>query len=314
MPSTTSGATYNPSRSSQKGHRCNYGISQSVTEGQGSVDDSQSNKLVHSEAVNTAFPSNRADIGTRSLSGYIPSQPKGLQQYIAAQRVPDPCRSVEKLHELLPDCEKIPGPSQHLQVNQWMASIDGKEKHDAFNSRMEEKKPSSTQANSKHSPSDQPQQFPHQKAATSSEQGQRQGSIHKALQPGLQNPKDSAGCHGKCISDGQENDGITEEGGIQIKISEIIADIFDAIPELYEAINDLKKHISDKNSSICNNLKTNNLSLSQINETLMCFEKCLRAIKTSNNDNLFGNNLNEQLAIINELTDKYSKFNINDKI
>ncbi|MBW0545058.1 hypothetical protein O181_084773 [Austropuccinia psidii MF-1] len=37
-----------------------------------------------------------------------------------AQRVPDPCRSVEKLHEFLPDCDKIPGPSQHLQVTQWM--------------------------------------------------------------------------------------------------------------------------------------------------------------------------------------------------
>ncbi|MBW0572341.1 hypothetical protein O181_112056 [Austropuccinia psidii MF-1] len=31
------------------------------------------------------------------------------------------------MHEFLPDCEKIPGPSQDLQVNQWMASIDGNE-------------------------------------------------------------------------------------------------------------------------------------------------------------------------------------------
>ncbi|MBW0576032.1 hypothetical protein O181_115747, partial [Austropuccinia psidii MF-1] len=87
-------ASYNPSRSSQKGHRCDYGRSQSAIERQG---------------------------------GHLQRQPEGLQQCIAAQRVPDPCRSMGRLHEFLPDCEKIPGPSQHLQVTQWMASIDGKE-------------------------------------------------------------------------------------------------------------------------------------------------------------------------------------------
>ncbi|MBW0572091.1 hypothetical protein O181_111806 [Austropuccinia psidii MF-1] len=95
--------------------------------------------MVHSEADNTVLPSSRSETATRSLSGYIKSQPEGLQQCIAAQRVPDPCRSVEKLHEFLLDCEKIPGPSQHLQITQWMASIDGKEQHDALNSRIEEK-------------------------------------------------------------------------------------------------------------------------------------------------------------------------------
>ncbi|MBW0576778.1 hypothetical protein O181_116493 [Austropuccinia psidii MF-1] len=98
MPSTRSGASHNPSRSSQKDHRCDYGRSQSVTDGQGSVDDFQINKLCHSEADNTVLPSNRADTATRSLSGNLKSQPQGLQQYIAAQRVPDPFRSVEKLH------------------------------------------------------------------------------------------------------------------------------------------------------------------------------------------------------------------------
>ncbi|MBW0526163.1 hypothetical protein O181_065878 [Austropuccinia psidii MF-1] len=137
MPSTRSRASYNPSSRFQKGHRHDYGRSQSVTEGQGSVYDSQSNTLVHSEADNTVLPSNRADTTTRSLSGHIQSQPEGLQQCITEKRVPDTCRSVEKLHEFLPDCEKIPRPSQYLQVTQWMASIDGKGKHDAFNSRME---------------------------------------------------------------------------------------------------------------------------------------------------------------------------------
>ncbi|MBW0526370.1 hypothetical protein O181_066085 [Austropuccinia psidii MF-1] len=121
MPSTRSGASYNPSSSSQKGHRCDYGRRKSVIEGQGSIHDFQMNKLCHSEANNTVLPSNRADTATRSLSGHIQSKPEGLQQCIAAQRVPDPFRSVEKLHGFLNDCEKIPGPSQHLQVTQWMA-------------------------------------------------------------------------------------------------------------------------------------------------------------------------------------------------
>ncbi|MBW0581076.1 hypothetical protein O181_120791 [Austropuccinia psidii MF-1] len=195
-----------------------------------------------------------------------------------------------------------------------MASIDGKEENDSLNSRMEEKQPSITQISAKNSPSGQQQQFKCEKAAKSSEKGQRKGTSNKTLQPGLQDSKDSTGWHGKCISDGQNNDGITKEGGSQIKISEMISDIFDAIPELYEAITDVKNHISDKNSSICNNLKTHNLSLSQINETLICFEKVSRTIKTSKNDNSFGNQINEQSAIIKELTDKYSKFNIGDII
>ncbi|MBW0518407.1 hypothetical protein O181_058122 [Austropuccinia psidii MF-1] len=44
----------------------------------------------------------------------------------------------------------------------------------------------------------------------------------------------------------------------------------------------------------------------------MCFEKVSRTTKTSNNDNSFENRLNEESAIIKELTDKNSKFNIND--
>ncbi|MBW0471668.1 hypothetical protein O181_011383 [Austropuccinia psidii MF-1] len=46
-----------------------------------------------------------------------------------------------KLHEFLTDCEKIPGPYQHFQATQCMASIDGKEKQDASNRRMKEKNP-----------------------------------------------------------------------------------------------------------------------------------------------------------------------------
>ncbi|MBW0525088.1 hypothetical protein O181_064803 [Austropuccinia psidii MF-1] len=199
MPSTRSGAIYNPSSSSQKGHRHDYARSQSVTEGQGSVYDLQINKLCQSEDYKAVLPSRRSDTTTRSLSGHLQSQTEGLQQFIAAQRVPDCFRSVEKLHEFLPDCETIPGPSQHFQATQWMDSIDGKKEHDAFNIRMEGKQPSTTQASAKNSPSSQQQQFRREKATTSSKQGQRQGPSHKALQPGLQNPKNTAGCHGECI-------------------------------------------------------------------------------------------------------------------
>ncbi|MBW0540556.1 hypothetical protein O181_080271 [Austropuccinia psidii MF-1] len=59
-------------------------------------------------------------------------------------RVPDPCRSVEKLHELLSDCEKVLGPSQHLKATHWIASIVEVIKHDAFDRRMEGEQPSTT--------------------------------------------------------------------------------------------------------------------------------------------------------------------------
>ncbi|MBW0573612.1 hypothetical protein O181_113327 [Austropuccinia psidii MF-1] len=80
MPSTRSGARYNPSSSSKKGHRHDYGRSQSATERQGSVDHLQIDKLCHSESDNTILPSKRADTATRSLSGHLQSQPEGLQR------------------------------------------------------------------------------------------------------------------------------------------------------------------------------------------------------------------------------------------
>ncbi|MBW0548938.1 hypothetical protein O181_088653 [Austropuccinia psidii MF-1] len=97
---------------------------------------------------------------------------------------------------------------------------------------MEEKQTSTTQESAKNSPSNQQQQLQCEKSATSSEQGQRQSTNHKNVQPGIQNPKDSGGCHGKCISDRQNNDGISEKGGSQTKISEMISDILDGIPNL----------------------------------------------------------------------------------
>ncbi|MBW0590280.1 hypothetical protein O181_129995 [Austropuccinia psidii MF-1] len=110
MPSARSGASYHPSSSSQKGNRHDYGRSQSGTEGKGAADDFQTTRIGHFDADNTILPSKRADTTTRSLIGHIQSQPQSIQQFPAVQGVPDRCRSVEKLHELLRDCEKDPGP------------------------------------------------------------------------------------------------------------------------------------------------------------------------------------------------------------
>ncbi|MBW0486629.1 hypothetical protein O181_026344 [Austropuccinia psidii MF-1] len=68
-------AIYRASRRSQKGHRNDYGRSQSVSEEQGSVNETQTDKLCHAEADNTVLPSNRAGTSTRSLSGHIKNQP-----------------------------------------------------------------------------------------------------------------------------------------------------------------------------------------------------------------------------------------------
>ncbi|MBW0579393.1 hypothetical protein O181_119108 [Austropuccinia psidii MF-1] len=76
MPSTRSGASYKPSSSSQKGHRRDYGRSQSDTEGQGPVKDFHNNKLSNSEADDTILPSKRAE----------PPQEASVDIYKASQK------------------------------------------------------------------------------------------------------------------------------------------------------------------------------------------------------------------------------------
>ncbi|MBW0528143.1 hypothetical protein O181_067858 [Austropuccinia psidii MF-1] len=49
MPSTRSGASYNPSRSYQDSYKHDYGRIQSVRERQGSVNGCQTDKICHSE-------------------------------------------------------------------------------------------------------------------------------------------------------------------------------------------------------------------------------------------------------------------------
>ncbi|MBW0593238.1 hypothetical protein O181_132953 [Austropuccinia psidii MF-1] len=127
-----------------------------------------------------------------------------------------------------------------------MASIDGKEKHDALDTRMGEKQPSTTQKSVKNSPSGQHQQFQREKAATSSKQGQGKAPAPNPYSQGYRLPKIQQDAMEKCISDGQNNDGLTEKGGSQIKILEMISDIFDSIPEFYQTINDIKSDVSDK--------------------------------------------------------------------
>ncbi|MBW0507849.1 hypothetical protein O181_047564, partial [Austropuccinia psidii MF-1] len=73
-------ASYNPSRSSQKGYRCDDGRSQEVKEGQGSVNRTQTENVCHSEADRNFLPSKRADTSTRSLSGHLERQPEGLKK------------------------------------------------------------------------------------------------------------------------------------------------------------------------------------------------------------------------------------------
>ncbi|MBW0516488.1 hypothetical protein O181_056203 [Austropuccinia psidii MF-1] len=93
MPSTRSGASYNSSRSPQKGYRYDYERIQSVLEGKG------------------------ADSSTRSLSEHIQSKPEGIQQFNSTQIVSNPDRPLEKLNELLPSSEwskNNPPPPKHV--------------------------------------------------------------------------------------------------------------------------------------------------------------------------------------------------------
>ncbi|MBW0537981.1 hypothetical protein O181_077696 [Austropuccinia psidii MF-1] len=83
-------ASYNPSSSSQKAHRHDDDRSQSVMEQEGSVNESQTDKLFHSEADNTVLPSDRAYTSTRTLSGHIQIQPEGLKQCLATRVVGGP--------------------------------------------------------------------------------------------------------------------------------------------------------------------------------------------------------------------------------
>ncbi|MBW0565624.1 hypothetical protein O181_105339 [Austropuccinia psidii MF-1] len=94
-----------------------------MTEGQRLVNEAQTEKTSHSEVNNTFLLPNRSERATRSLSGHKQIQPEGLEQCLA---------DVEKLSELLSDCENVSGPSQDLNITQWIEYIDGKQMKASF--------------------------------------------------------------------------------------------------------------------------------------------------------------------------------------
>ncbi|MBW0483383.1 hypothetical protein O181_023098 [Austropuccinia psidii MF-1] len=151
-------------------------------------------------------------------------------------------------------------PNTCKLLNGWHPLME-KKKMIHLKAEQRKKNPPPPKKSAKTSDNSQQQKFQCKKEATSSVEGQWKCTSHKTIQPGLQNPKDSTGCHGKCVLDGQNHDGITEKGGSQSKLSEKISEILDIIPNFYIAINDMKSHISDENPSSCKNIKTNNLSL-----------------------------------------------------
>ncbi|MBW0547134.1 hypothetical protein O181_086849 [Austropuccinia psidii MF-1] len=246
MPSTRSGAGYNPSSSSQKGHRRDYGRGQSVTEEQGSVDDLQINKLCHSEADNTILPSNRTETATRILSGHIQSQPEGNNNALQHKEYQILVYLWKDFMNSYLTVRKFLGhPNTCKLLNGWHPLMEKKNMMHLTPEWRKNNPPPPKQV-PKTAPVASSSKLYLKKAATSLKQGPRQGTSHKILQPGLKNPKCSAGCNGKCTSEGQNNDGITEKGGSRIKISEMISDILYSISEFYEAINDIKTLVSDK--------------------------------------------------------------------
>ncbi|MBW0580376.1 hypothetical protein O181_120091 [Austropuccinia psidii MF-1] len=70
-----------------------------------------------------------------------------------------------------------------------MASIDGKEEHDVFNSRMEEKQPSTTQASAKNSPSNKQQQLQREKQPQALNKGKGKAPATKTYSQGYRIPK-----------------------------------------------------------------------------------------------------------------------------
>ncbi|MBW0587047.1 hypothetical protein O181_126762 [Austropuccinia psidii MF-1] len=292
MPSTRSGAGYNPSSSSQKGNRSHYCRSQPGTEGKGSVDDFQTTKIVDIYKANHKAYKNALQYKEYQILANL--WKNCINSYLTVKKFLGHPNTFKLLNGWHPLMEK---KNMMLLTLEWRKNDPPPPKQVPKTAPVAS---SSRNSNVKKNP----------KSPNKGKERHKPPNL-TARATGYQTP---TGCHGKCVSDGQNNDGIPKEVGGQIKISEMISHIFDSIPDLYEAITDVKCHLSDKNTSTCDNLKTHNLSPSQINETLKCFEKVLRTIKTSNNDNSFGNKINEQSAIIKELTDKYSKLNIDDMI
>ncbi|MBW0544333.1 hypothetical protein O181_084048 [Austropuccinia psidii MF-1] len=70
-----------------------------------------------------------------------------------------------------------------------MASIGGKEKHDALNSRMEEKQPSTTQASSKTAPLARSRNYNVEKKPQAQNKGKGKSPVTKPYSQGYRIPK-----------------------------------------------------------------------------------------------------------------------------
>ncbi|MBW0576434.1 hypothetical protein O181_116149 [Austropuccinia psidii MF-1] len=189
MHSSRSGTSYRPSGSSQKGHRRDYGRSQSNTEGQGSGKDFNNIKLSNSEADDTILPSKTmtspqgasVDIYKASQKAY-----KSALQHKEYQILADLWKNC--MNSYLNVSKFLGHPNTCRLLNGWHPLM---EKKNMMHLTAEwRKKPTTTKASAKTSPSGQQQQFQCEKAATSSKQGKSEGTSAKALQPGLQDSKD----------------------------------------------------------------------------------------------------------------------------
>ncbi|MBW0476800.1 hypothetical protein O181_016515 [Austropuccinia psidii MF-1] len=263
--------SYSSPRNSQNCYRNDYGRSQSAAEGQGSVNNAQTDKLCHSEADNTVLPSKRAENATKSLSGHLQRQYKGSQQCLAAKK-----------YQILADLWKN-RMNSYLTVRKFMGHPNTLKLLNGWDPLMEKKNmmlliakwrknnpppakqvtktapvASSSDLNMIKKPQTQKKCKGKKPATKPYSQGYR---IQKIQQDAMENVFQMS----RAMMEFQKK----EEA--RLKYQKMISDILNGITNLYIAINDVKSHISDKHSLIC---KTNNLSLSQINETLMCFEKC----------------------------------------
>ncbi|MBW0484644.1 hypothetical protein O181_024359 [Austropuccinia psidii MF-1] len=82
MLSTRYKSSYNPSTSSRKAYTQDYRQIQSVTEGQGSADGKQNNKLCNYEADKSVFPSNRTEATEKSLRVHSKSRKKAFNNVL----------------------------------------------------------------------------------------------------------------------------------------------------------------------------------------------------------------------------------------
>ncbi|MBW0490578.1 hypothetical protein O181_030293 [Austropuccinia psidii MF-1] len=190
MPSTRSAESYDPSESSQKGYRHYYGRIQSVSEGKGSVNEAQTDKLCHPEADNTVLPSNRAETTTRSLSKHFKSQKKILQECTSEQRIVNTSRTLEKLHESYLTVRKLLGhPDTYKLLNGWHPFV---EKNNMILLTEEGRKnnPPPPKQVPKPSLSVQKQQLKCENTATHSEKWQGKSTSHKNIQKRLHKTKD----------------------------------------------------------------------------------------------------------------------------